>query len=319
MAAGSGVGGTGGTGDPPFTGGSFRGELSLVRFFNHALQPAEIRSHYNEALHFSAFGVASLQGDVFAPGERPTDVSLGAFESAQIATLHERSGVLDASLDVDAMISGAVVLDEPGDATAGQLAAGTEFSSFLLQLDPVGSTAVPITAAGSVGFKGRIPGIMLDPNSLTGSDADLGSIGIYSELGDRGLLPGSDGTLQISPDRKTLTLDLTVMGDEMLQLRVLTEWIREADFDADGLVDATDRNIWEAAYGQSAAGDANGDGFTDGPDFLKWQVQFGVEVPEPGPTALLLAGIGALWGLGRRRARKHTPSRRSSRRRGGRG
>ena len=85
------------------------------------------------------------------------------------------------------------------------------------------------------------------------------------------------------------------------------------DDDADGLVDATDRNIWEAAYGQSAAGDANGDGFTDGSDFLKWQVQFGVEVPEPGPTALLLAGVGALRGLGRRRARKRAPSRRGGR------
>ena len=49
---------------------------------------------------------------------------------------------------------------------------------------------------------------------------------------------------------------------------------------ADGLVDATDREIWEVAYGQSAAADTNGDGSTDGLDFLKWQVQFG---NAPGP------------------------------------
>ena len=315
MAAGRGVGGTGGTGDPPFTNGSFQGDLGLVRFFNRALQPAEIRSRYNEVLHFSAFGMSSLQGEVFTPADRPTDVSLGGFESAQISSLHERSGVLDASLDVDAVISGAVLLDDAGDASAGQLAAGSKFSSFLLRLDPVGSAAMPIAGAGSVRFTGRILGMLLDADALAGTDADLGSIGIYGEPGDRGLLLGSEGTLEVSADQKTLSVDLNVMGDEMLEIRVLTEWIRESDFNADGFVDATDREIWEAAYGQSAAGDANGDGTTDGLDFLEWQAQ--LEVPEPGATLLRLTGLLVLCGLGRRRAvRRARPGRPPSASRG---
>jgi hypothetical protein len=61
-----------------------------------------------------------------------------------------------------------------------------------------------------------------------------------------------------------------------------------ADFNRDGYVDATDLEWWSNAFHQSAMGDADGDGDTDGRDLIIWQRQFtgspaqsAVPVPEP--------------------------------------
>ena len=46
-----------------------------------------------------------------------------------------------------------------------------------------------------------------------------------------------------------------------------------ADFDHNGVVDAADLGVWSTAIaGETAAGDANGDGQTDGNDFLVWHL-----------------------------------------------
>jgi hypothetical protein len=83
-----------------------------------------------------------------------------------------------------------------------------------------------------------------------------------------------------------------------------------ADFDGDGDVDGDDFATWEAAFGQTAAGDTNNDGVSDGSDFLTWQRNFtgpalsnvsAAGVPEP-TTAIL--GLALLFGhcaIGRRR------------------
>lgn len=54
-----------------------------------------------------------------------------------------------------------------------------------------------------------------------------------------------------------------------------------ADFNDDGYVSAADRLIWQNAYGNSVAGDTDGDGDTDGRDFLNWQRNYGGEPPLP--------------------------------------
>lgn len=43
------------------------------------------------------------------------------------------------------------------------------------------------------------------------------------------------------------------------------------DFNTDGYIGGDDLEIWQSGYGVNDAGDADGDGDTDGRDFLKWQ------------------------------------------------
>lgn len=79
-----------------------------------------------------------------------------------------------------------------------------------------------------------------------------------------------------------------------------------ADFDFNGTVDVDDLAIWQTAYGTAAAADANGDGISDGADFLEWQRGIalpavsgttrsarGVSVPEPAAATLMFLAAGA--------------------------
>jgi len=87
-----------------------------------------------------------------------------------------------------------------------------------------------------------------------------------------------------------------------------------ADFDIDGVVDASDRVLWEASFGVNAMADANDNGLSEGSDFLAWQRQRAGDgaslatsriVPEPsavmmGMLAWCVYGIhGVLAAFGR--------------------
>ena len=83
----------------------------------------------------------------------------------------------------------------------------------------------------------------------------------------------------------------------------------DADFDEDGDVDNDDLDIWQTAYGDTALGDANGDGRSDRLDLLVWQGQFGLGLTPlagivaavPEPATILLLCLGSLFGGCRRR------------------
>ncbi|HEX6962000.1 MAG TPA: hypothetical protein VF175_09050, partial [Lacipirellula sp.] len=69
-----------------------------------------------------------------------------------------------------------------------------------------------------------------------------------------------------------------------------------ADFNEDTFVNGADLNIWRAAFGENANGNADGDSDTDGRDLLIWQRQLGAtslvptafSVPEPSGLALAI-------------------------------
>ncbi|MEM8944817.1 MAG: hypothetical protein AAGD11_06500 [Planctomycetota bacterium] len=89
-----------------------------------------------------------------------------------------------------------------------------------------------------------------------------------------------------------------------VQLAVTEMAAFTADFDMDGDVDGFDLDQWEGDYG-SPGSDANGDGTSNGTDFLAWQRQNGSGVAPlaaasaavPEPSTLLLGGFAATLGL----------------------
>jgi hypothetical protein len=81
-----------------------------------------------------------------------------------------------------------------------------------------------------------------------------------------------------------------------------SDW-SSADFNRDGIVDSGDLAGWASGFGDGDAYDANGDGSSDGADFLIWQQQQGTSsflgaaqpaataVPEPTCGLLAIAGM----------------------------
>jgi uncharacterized protein (TIGR03790 family) len=79
-----------------------------------------------------------------------------------------------------------------------------------------------------------------------------------------------------------------------------------ADFEVDALINGDDLEVWQSGYSKNRGGDADGDGDTDGRDFLIWQRQamaqtpntasINVTVPEPGYALMLLSLLPVvLW------------------------
>jgi hypothetical protein len=87
---------------------------------------------------------------------------------------------------------------------------------------------------------------------------------------------------------------------------------QSADFNADWLVDQLDLTVWSEAFTSAAQADANGDGVTDGADFLMWQRQTAVDaapgvggrfaVPEPRAIALAIGPLWLCWAARRRKS-----------------
>ncbi len=82
-----------------------------------------------------------------------------------------------------------------------------------------------------------------------------------------------------------------------------------ADFNIDGVATQGDLSIWENSFSENRGGDADGDGDTDGMDFLAWQREFigtpaaiaAATVPEPSVGSLVGLACFLLATVSRRR------------------
>lgn len=98
----------------------------------------------------------------------------------------------------------------------------------------------------------------------------------------------------------------------------------EADFNADGTVDAADYSVWRDSFGQTGEGlaaDANGDNEIDEADYARWRKYFGasagggaggaatsqgVAAPEPSTTVLIALPLVSITAAVRLRLRRFT-------------
>jgi hypothetical protein len=83
-----------------------------------------------------------------------------------------------------------------------------------------------------------------------------------------------------------------------------------ADFQADGDVDGGDLDVWRQSFGTNSVADADGNGVSDGADFLMWQrqrtpaVASASNVPEPAAGELIGAAL-AVTAIALGRGRSH--------------
>lgn len=138
----------------------------------------------------------------------------------------------------------------------------------------------------------------------------LGTLTYYrtAQIGNYKLW-GTTGT-----DANAHSKHLQYIGDFLEELPLARIPIHAGDFTKDGKVNAADLALWKQSFGFNNLADGNGDGVSDGRDFLIWQRQNGLSVantptvaavPEPAGCLLIVLTIAALGGCREARFRRH--------------
>jgi hypothetical protein len=111
------------------------------------------------------------------------------------------------------------------------------------------------------------------------------------------------------------TKQIVSLGSNALALATTSDLVfiirLPGDFDANGIVDASDNDVWKADFGSTTklAGDANRDNVVDAADYVLWRANLGqtlvgdpvsssstdLAVPEPAAWSLGLIGFGAVY------------------------
>jgi hypothetical protein len=200
--------------------------------------------------------VATLNGAaVFPPTGSPAigfaqvQIDLVLFTMRVKVTLQGLSGTV-----TEAHIHG--LTEEPLIGTAGGVTQVPTLPSF-----PTGVTSVAYDQTFSLALESSY-----DPNFIF---ANGGTVSLASQA----LFAGMDAG-QTYLDVHTTAF----VGGEV---RGFLLPVPPADFDFDGVVGASDLPIWRDSFAVEHHGDATGDGFTLGDDFLTWQQQLGA-VAKPG-------------------------------------
>ncbi|MEM8550604.1 MAG: FecR domain-containing protein [Verrucomicrobiota bacterium] len=173
-----------------------------------------------------------LEGEVRFEPLMPASLYFGEFEREWISLFREQSGVrLSSDL--------AVTVDGPGEHYAlgtleSTLAAGTRVDSYLLHLDLPGEVKANSQRSATIQFDRPILAVVSRSTQLADCDAALGNPGVRYIKGNatenkhggvRGMEPATSKleAIKISEDRRTLTVDMILVGSSIDQARVVLE------------------------------------------------------------------------------------------------
>ena len=173
--------------------------------------------------------------------------------------------------------------------------------------DDAGPTITAVDLFTDAIFAANNSGAFTDPTPLLWGATTTTLAGTVVALGRLATL--TIDTTGLTTGRFDLILNPTATGPTQLvgaATTLMNGWLQigappspDADFDADGSIDAADLVNWRTGFGMAAhatqsQGDANADGSVDGADFIAWQQQLGVPAPAaaiPEPASCGMASI----------------------------
>lgn len=179
-----------------------------------------------------------LEGEVRFETSMPEVLHYGSFERDWIALFREKAGVrLPADLEV--------TVDTPGEhfelaTLSSTLASGTLVDSYFLHLDLPGEVKANSMRSATITFDRPIVAVISRSTHLAASDAVLGLDGVRHIKGNpvekkfggvRGMEPAASRleAIKISEDRRTLTVDMILMGTSIDQARVLVQAVGDSN------------------------------------------------------------------------------------------
>lgn len=229
------LGGDGGMGHRPFSGGNFKGQIAQFRFFNRSLDDVEILDHYNNALSPPSDGIKAALGDIILPSTRPASVAEGDYESdLAILVFHERPTLLDQDLHLDIMAPKGDMTSQRGgeiDWQSGTVPPGTAINSYFLHFDPIGQYPGDLlNAVATLSLDEEILGLIVDPQWLHETDTLLGAIGRYATDTLRELDLVHANSVAFFDDNRGLIMDLSAPSEQLIQLRIITAVPEPATF-----------------------------------------------------------------------------------------
>jgi hypothetical protein len=288
--------------------------------FRGALQGPSVSSLNDNGLWRSRAGNVELvarEGDA-VPGS--SDLFFGGFNSVVIddsdqmvfkASLTSITPVVNMSLwsERNGELSLIAQQGMPAPGTGGVFSSLPSFGNF--STNGRGQVVFQAVAGGTTGIWAQDPSgalrlIVRTGDSIEVAPGDVRTIASFDALYQSG---GSDGKSRSFNDAGQIVFNATFVGGGEGIFVSDAPGYYLADFDRDGDVDSDDLDDWRTAYTDGTAlGDADGDGVSNGRDFLIVQRQFGLgtvaeSVVVPEPTSLSLFAIGCVGIICRRATR----------------
>lgn len=265
---------------------------------------------------FEGSGTTTLRDDLQLDSSLTTiqaNAQLHAVAAGATLVVHTGTLRLLDGATLDVPIENQSIFDLGTVAAAGHAAAGgfQQTASGLWALD-LGGTGVnefdSLDLTGSASLDGTL--VLSRVNGFVPSFGQTFEI-LTAEGGISGKFAAVLATMP-----RGLKIDV-IYKPESVTLKVSSASMFTADFDHDLDVDRADLSIWKAAFHINNLGDADGDGDSDGVDFLFWQRQVGLAnltsnaalAPEPSSYLHISIGLAVVTGCQRWNSRRRRAGR----------